>query len=312
MAFPEPLPLPQEFFEARKKRSAALLKITLWGIAIRFLIVLFELLGYAYSDSSVLLLDALSTLTDVTSSVLLIVSIKLAERPPDREHPFGHGRYEPIVGLQLGIFLVIAGCSMFIYEIRSFWHLAPKEPVNANIWMIPLFVCALLEMAYRKMVHIAKREHSPALFSEAVHFRIDSMNSLFALVALILAALFPDASWIIDRVGAAVIALFMVFVGLHAAKSNLNQLLDRIPDQVYFDKINEAAKSVHGVHETEKIRIQMYGPDAHVDIDVEVDPELSVEKAHLISQEVRCAIQKAWHHVRDVTVHIEPYYENDH
>lgn len=64
--------------------------------------------------------------------------------------------------------------------------------------------------------------------------------------------------------------------------------------------------------DTEKTRIQLYGPDAHVDIDIEVDPELSVQKAHKISQEVRIEIQKAWPAVRDVTVHIEPYYPNDH
>src|SRR5947209_3344684 len=119
MAFPEPLLPPIEFYAARKHRSKTLLKITCWGIFVRFLIAIFELLGFAFSGSSVLLIDALSTFADVASSLLLIVSIKLAERPPDREHPFGHGRYEPIVGLQLGIFLSLAGAGMFVYEFLA-------------------------------------------------------------------------------------------------------------------------------------------------------------------------------------------------
>ena len=88
--------------------------------------------------------------------------------------------------------------------------------------------------------------------------------------------------------------------------------MDRIPEDRFFNTVRQAAKHVEGVLETEKIRIQRYGPDAHVDIDIEVDPGLTVEVAHAISQKVRVEIQKAWPAVRDVTVHIEPYYSGDH
>ena len=104
----------------------------------------------------------------------------------------------------------------------------------------------------------------------------------------------------------------MIVMGVYAVRNNLHQLLDRVPDAHFFDTVTKAAKIVPGVLDTEKIRIQLYGPDAHVDIDVEVDPQLSVEKAHEISQKVRVEIQKEWPAVRDVTVHIEPYYPNDH
>jgi divalent metal cation (Fe/Co/Zn/Cd) transporter len=89
-------------------------------------------------------------------------------------------------------------------------------------------------------------------------------------------------------------------------------MMDRIPNPRFFEKVKNAARSVDGVEETEKIRIQLYGPDAHVDIDIEVDPHLTVEVAHKISQQVRAEIQKKWTAVRDVTVHVEPYYPNDH
>ena len=312
MAFPEPLLPPSEFFIARKQRSKTLLQITFWGIFIRFLIAVFELCGFVFSGSSVLLIDALSTFADVISSLLLIVSIKLAERPPDREHPFGHGRYEPIVGLQLGLFLTLAGAGMFVYEFLAFWHLEKSTTMDPRMWLLPLGACVLLEIAYLRMKRVAKDESSPALLAEAFHFRVDSLNSFVALIALILAALFPTWGWVFDRLGALGIAVFMCGVGLVAAKSNLNQLLDRIPEPEYFEKIRQAAKSVSGVLETEKLLIQMYGPDAHIDIDVEVDPFLTVEYAHTISQQVRNAIQKSWPQVRDVIVHIEPYYENDH
>jgi hypothetical protein len=97
-----------------------------------------------------------------------------------------------------------------------------------------------------------------------------------------------------------------------AAKNNIHQLLDRTPDDSYFTLVRDAAMKASGVHATEKILIQVYGPDAHVSIDVEVDPHLSVEVAHEITQKVRHEIQVAWPAVRDVIVHVEPYYEGDH
>jgi divalent metal cation (Fe/Co/Zn/Cd) transporter len=129
---------------------------------------------------------------------------------------------------------------------------------------------------------------------------------------LMMAAFFPHWGGTIDHLGALVIACFMIGLGLYGSKINLNQLMDVVPEKHYFDTVITAAKKVPGVYGTEKTRIQLYGPDAHVDIDVEVDPLLTVDHAHGISQQVRAEIQKAWPAVRDVTVHIEPYYPNDH
>jgi cation diffusion facilitator family transporter len=159
---------------------------------------------------------------------------------------------------------------------------------------------------------VATEQKSPALLAEALHFRTDSLNSGFALLALVAAALFPEVSGLCDRVGAIAIALCMTGMGLFGAKKNLNQLLDRTPESELFDLVQHAAMHVEGVLGTEKIRIMHYGPDAHVDIDIEVDPHLSVEVAHTISQHVRLSIQNAWPQVQDVTVHIEPYYKDDH
>lgn len=312
MGFPERVPIAESVYDARRARTKALVKVTVIGIFVRLAIVVFELVGYAIYDSLTLLLDSLSTLADVISSVVLVFSIKLAERPPDEEHPFGHGRYEPIAGLQLGIFLAIAGIGLCIQQVSNYLKAEHVPSISSHVWLFALVTVILLECSYHQMTKVAKQQKSQALLSEALHFRADSLNSCFALFVLIIVAVFPDFSVFFDRIGAIVIALVMCVMGLYAAKKNLNELLDRIPEEEFFTKVRQAAIRVTGVMETEKIRIQRYGPDAHVDIDVEVDPLMSVERAHSISQHVRAAIQHAWPQVQDVTVHIEPYYENDH
>lgn len=312
MAFPEKLPLAESVFEARKARNRAIIRVAFVGIAVRMVIVLSEFIGFVLFDSKTLLLDSLATFADVVSSLVLVFSVKLAERPPDDEHPFGHGRYEPIAGLQLGLFLTVAGIGLFSQQTSALYSGAVTHSVNPYVWLFALSSVGLLEFSYRRMRQVAKEQKSPALLAEALHFRTDSVNSCLALVALSAAALFPSVSGICDRIGALLIASCMCGMGLFAAKKNLNQLLDRIPEGELFTKVKQAALRVQGVKGTEKIRIQHYGPDAHVDIDVEVDPDLTVEVAHTISQHVRRSIQYEWPQVQDVTVHIEPFYENDH
>lgn len=310
--YPAPLLPPEQVSKARLERNKEVVSSASIGVIIRFSIIIFELVGVILFGSSALLMDALSSTLDVIFSLLLILCLKLAQRPPDTNHPFGHGRYEPLVGLQIGLLLTLIGTGMIFQQAFQLAYIPVKEIMNPYAWIFPFCALILLEISYRIVMRTAKKQNSPALAADAAHYRIDGLTSLFATVALIIAAFIPEWSLHIDHIGAIIIALLMIVIGLYTARKNLNQLLDHIPESNYFEKVKKAANRVKGVLDTEKIRIQLYGPDAHVDIDIEVDPHLSVEIAHGISQKVRVEIQKEWPAVRDVTVHIEPYYPGDH
>lgn len=310
--FPKKLKIPVDVFRQRVARQKELIRSASWGVIVRSIIIIFELVGVWLFASSALFLDALASIVDVISSLLLIVFIKLAARPPDSEHPFGHGRYEPLVGLQLGLLLLLVGAGMSIQQIFNFFEPSKIEVIDSRAWIFPVIAVILLETCYQIIMRTAKRQNSPALAADGIHYRIDALTSLFAAFALVAAAFIPSWSHVIDHIGAILIAFLMIYLGISAAKQNLNQVLDRIPEKLFFDKVRMAAGRAEGVLGTEKIGIQLFGPDAHVDIDVEVDPKLSVEVAHKISQRVRLEIQKEWPAVRDVIVHVEPYYPNDH
>src|SRR5689334_3554174 len=117
--FPEAIPLPENVEQQRKERRRQLVKTSKQAVALRFSIVAAEILGFVFLHSSALLLDALSHLMDAASSLFLIFCIKFAERPPDRNHPFGHGRFEPVAGLQLGVILVALGGVMLFQQIGA-------------------------------------------------------------------------------------------------------------------------------------------------------------------------------------------------
>jgi cation diffusion facilitator family transporter len=310
--FPRPLKPPQSIDKAREDRISTLINCVTIGIGIRVLIIVIEAIGFLYFGSSSLFMDALSTSLDICSSMILLLFIKLAAKPPDIDHPFGHGRYEPLAGMQLGVLLVVLGIIMIIQQSFELSQNIVMRQEPGFLWIIPLMAVIMLELAYRYIRYHAKKQTSTALYAEAIHFRTDAMTSFLATVALGLGSFLKDYAPLLDKLGAIGIGLIMAVLGLVAAKKNLNQLMDKVPEIGLFLKVKEAALKAQGVLGTEKIRIQQYGPDAHVDIDVEVDPYLSVEEAHKISQCVRLEIQKDWPSVQDVIVHIEPYYKGDH
>jgi len=310
MKFPEKLKLPPKVHAARRERIQQLTWITAIGISARLFISCLELGAYYFFDSAALLLDALSGLFDIATSLFLLVSLRLATRPPDTNHPFGHGRFEPLAGLLIGFSLVGAGIALFYQQIQA--PMAAESHFPAWLWLLPASAAFLLEICYQRMRWIAQEKGSAALAADANHFRTDGLSSLLAAGALIAGLFSPAMAHAFDHWGAIAISVLMVFLGLNALRENLRQLLDQKPESALFKRVRKAAESVEGVLGTEKIGIQNYGPDAHVDIDIELDPKLTVDKAHTISQHVRLAIQTEWPEVRDVTVHVEPYYPNDH
>jgi len=312
MEYPKPIKLPKSVSEARKNRKEEIVSSAKRGVFIRLAIIFVEFLGYAVFGSVALLADALASLLDVISTFVLIFFVKLAEKGPDKNHPFGHGRLEPLVGMQLGLFLALVGGWISFQQLFQISHETRVESIDSFLWLIPVFAVLLLEMCYRFMMRTAKAQNSPALAADALHYRIDALTSLLAAFALIFGAYFPAWSLVFDSTGAILIAVMMIIVGLNAAWKNLHQLIDKSPPKEFFELVKTAALKVEGVRGTEKIRIQQYGPDAHVNIDIEVDPDLNVDKAHEISQRVRVEIQKEWPQVRDVIVHIEPFYPSDH
>lgn len=310
--FPEAIPLPPSYIIARARRKKELVASIWLGIVFRLLIIFAEIVGYFYFFSVSLLFDGIASAVDVLFSLILLCGIWFAAKAPDDDHPFGHGRYEPLAGFQLSVFMIVGGIALVAQQSWSLFDVVEKEVLSPWAWTIPMGAVFLLEFSYQIMMHYARTHNSPALKADAVHFRIDALNSLFATVALLLVAFFPEGSSLFDHTGAILIAALMGIIGLLAARDNFYQLLDRKPDQKYFQLVREQAMRVEGVMDTEKLRIQVSGPDAHVDIDVEVDPKMDIENGHRISQHVRARIQEAWPAVRDVVVHLEPYYPNDH
>jgi cation diffusion facilitator family transporter len=310
--FPAPVERAGHVDDVRRTRLEEMRRAALLGVCVRLAAVLVEAAALWEWGYAALLTDVVASLFDVVASLILLLAIQYAARPPDSEHPFGHGRMEPLVGLQLGVLLALAGVWLAFRHVIGLARTPASGEVATWAWGVPFAAAVALEVAARLVGRTGRRQQSPALEAEAAHYRVDALTSVVAAAGLAAAAVWPEWGRRLDLLAAAVLAGIMVVLGARAAWENLHQLVDRIPDEESFDRVRTAALKVAGVEEVEKLRIRQAGPDAHVDIDIEVDPGLSVAEAHVITQHVRAQIQADWPMVRDVTVHVEPYYEGDH
>ncbi|WP_437227301.1 cation diffusion facilitator family transporter [Planctomicrobium sp. SH661] len=311
-SFPAPVKPELSVVTARIRRLSDLTRITVIGIVIRLLIIAAELAGVWFSRSAALFVDAVASLFDVLSSLVLLAAIRFAARPPDEDHPFGHGRAEPLAGFQLGLVLCGTGIWMAVNNLFALSRPAPHPGLGYWVCLIPAGATALLAIV-TYWVHVAGKEsRSTALRAEAVHYQIDTLTSLITTFTLLLAAWWQSQAGLFDHLGATLLSVLMVILGIQAAWENLDQLLDRVPHDDDFARVKASALQVEGVIDVEKMRIQHAGPDAHVNIDIEVLPEISVADSHVIAQQVRAQIQTDWPFVRDVVVHVEPFYAGDH
>ena len=311
-SFPAPVRPEGSVHAARDQRVQELTRVMLLGICLRLVVISAELIGVAWSASATLFVDALASLFDVMSSLILLGAMRFAARPPDEDHPFGHGRAEPLAGFQVGILLCGTGLWMALRNLLFLREPAIERHLPWWVWTIPAGATVLLGLTGRLIQRTGKATHSLALHAESIHFQIDALTSLLATVTLLAAVLWSAQAPVVDHLGGALLALSMVLLGAHAAWENVHQLLDRVPSEEDFERVRLSARSVEGVIDVEKVRIQHAGPDAHVDIDIEVDPNISVADSHVITQHVRARIQTDWPFVREVVVHVEPFYEGDH
>lgn len=310
--FPEPVSPAADVHRARQVRLRELQTVAWEGIGLRIAVIVAELAAWWWWGYAALLVDMTASAFDVLSSLAIVIAIRAAARPPDDEHPFGHGRYEPLAGMQLGVVITLAGGWL---AFRQVWGLATTDAAGfVSPWacLIPLAAAVVMELVSRRVAYIGRREDSTVLVAEGQHYRVDALTSLVAAVGLGAASLSPRFGHLVDLASATVLSGMMMWLGVHAALENLHQILDRVPQEAEFARVRGAALEVPGVLGVEKVRIQQAGPDAHVDIDIEVDPDLSVAEAHVITQHVRAQIQSDWPFVRDVVVHVEPYYPGDH
>lgn len=279
-------------------------RIALSGMAVTALLAVLKIFIGVAGNSAAVVADGLESAGDFFGSAIVLLGLTLAAKPPDYEHPYGHGRLETLSGLLIGLTLTATGA---VISAVSVMHLGqPRQPLAAYvIWPLLLSLVAKSTLAGIKFRY-GRKIHSAALTADAWHDTTDTISAIAALCAVGLtladSARFVDA----DRYGGFVVGLIVIGAGVRVAWETTRQLMDTMPDDAMVGQIRTAAATVPGVRGVEKCFARKTGLRYHVDLHLEVDPEMTVRQSHDLAHQVRLHVIDSLDWVADVLVHVEP------
>ncbi len=254
--------------------------------------------------SNAVLADGLESAGDVFSSGLVLLALTLAAKPADADHPYGHGRVEILTGLLIGMVLTATGTLISYGSIQRIG--LPRPEVAAYVvWPLVASLVAKSVLAIVKFRY-GRRIQSDALRADAWNDTMDTLSATVALVAVGLALISPDRFREADSIGGFAIGLIIVGVGVRIAYDTALQLMDTMPGEVLMNQIRETAATIPGARGVEKCYARKTGLRYHVDLHLEVDPQMTVRQSHQLAHEVQQRILERLDWVADVLVHVEP------
>lgn len=275
------------------------------GFIINGFLALTKLLAGLLGNSYALIADAVESMSDIFSSLVVWSGLRLASRDADERYPFGYGKAESVSAALVGVMLVGAALGIAIEAIREILlpHHAPA-PFTLGVLVL---VVLIKETLFRRVLRGAEEMGSPAVAADAWHHRSDALTSAAAFIGISI-ALIGGPGWEMADDWAALFASCLIFYnGARIIRPALAELMDQSPEDKVFRTVEAAARGVAGVLATEKLRIRTSGPRLLLELHVQADPRLSLHDAHILSGKVKSAIRAAVPRVNNVLVHMEPY-----
>jgi cation diffusion facilitator family transporter len=279
-------------------------RVALASIAVSAILAAVKITVGIVGRSASVLADGFESAGDVVAATAVFFGFAIASRPADEEHPYGHGRYETLTGLIVGIILFAAGIGICYRSLQGVDRVH-EVPAFYGVWVLVASMISKAGMSAVKF-HYGKRIRSAALTADAWNDFVDILSALTALTALGLTLLDPDRFLVADHYGGFAVGLFVIFTAMRVARDTSSRLTDEMPDDEMMSAIREVSLTVPGAVGVEKCFARNVGLQYYVDLHLEVDPDLTVRKSHEIATEVRFAIRKRLDWVADVLVHVEP------
>jgi len=257
-----------------------------------------------FGNSYALIADAIESTTDVFASFLILLGIKYAKRPADDNHPYGHGKIEPLVTFIIVVFLVISATVIAHESIQNIR--TPHEVPKAwTLWVLAIIII-WKEMSFQIVNKKSKETNSSSLKADAWHHRSDAITSVTAFIGILIAVIMGKGYETADDWAALVASALILYNSYLIFRPALGEIMD---EQLYDElilEVREKSVQVEGVLETEKCFIRKSGMQFHIDLHAIVDADLSVKEGHDIAHKLQDHLCETIPNVKRVLVHIEP------
>jgi cation diffusion facilitator family transporter len=254
--------------------------------------------------SDALIADAIESCADIFSSFLVLFGIHYASKPPDEDHPYGHGKAEPLVTFAVVGFLLVSATIIAVESVR---HLSEKQEQPAFFTLYVLAAIILIkELSYQYVYRKGQQTNSTSLKADAWHHRSDAISSLIAFLGILATFLFGKGFEKADDWAALIASFFIVYNAYRIFRPALGEIMDEHTHHELIDQIHVAAANVPGVMGIEKCWARKNGMSYVVDLHLEIDGNLSVTEGHGISHALKDHLMEVFPYLTDVLIHIEP------
>ncbi|HEY5041686.1 MAG TPA: cation diffusion facilitator family transporter [Verrucomicrobiae bacterium] len=286
---------------SRLQRS---LRATFLGLAANVILTAVKFLAGILGHSQALIADAVESLADIFSSIIVWRGLVVAETPPDEDHPYGHGKAEPLAAATVSAMLLLAAGMIAFHSLTGI--VTPRVAPSPWTLIILVIVIATKEMLFRFVLRESETVSSSAVETDAWHHRSDAITSAAAFIGISIALIGGQGYETADNWAALAAACVIAWNGWRLLRPAFNELMDRSPDHELIEQIRAVAEKIPGVGSVEKCFVRKMGYQFFVDMHIEVDPQMTVDNSHRIGHEVKNKVRAEIPSVRDVLIHIEP------
>jgi len=290
--------------EKKETKSEKAIKTTYWSIAGNTFLAITKGIAGVFGNSYALIADAIESTTDIFASLLVLFGLKYAAKPADENHPYGHGKAEPLITFAVVGFLVVSATIIFIESIHNIQkpHSIPKPFTLIVLGAIILFK----EASYRYVIRKSKETNSTSLKADAWHHRSDAVTSLMAFIGISIALFLGKGYETADDWAALLASLFIVYNAYLIFRPALGEIMDEHLHDDIIEEIRIQCKKVEGVIATEKCKVRKMGMHYIVDLHVIVEKDLTVFEGHQIAHNVKDTLMNDIPDIADILIHIEP------
>ena len=285
-----------------EQRKHAINKVTLWGVFVNVVLSITKIVGGVFGFSAALLADGIHSLSDLASDAMVLFAAKHAGEEADEDHPYGHGRFETLATVGLGVLLITVSLGIAYDGVVRL----TSEAVHTVPHVLTLWVAGLSIVSNEALYHYTKRVglqiRSELLRANAWHHRSDAISSIVVLVGIGGAmAGMPK----LDAYAAIVVAIMIMKIGADLAYQSIQELVDTGLEPELVEKIKSQILLNKDVQQLHMLRSRRMGHTALVDVHIQVAPKLSVSEGHQISEAVEYSLKNSFDEINDVTVHID-------
>lgn len=290
-------------------RTSKVTFVTLVGSVVNIVLTVFKILAGIMGRSTAMIADAIHSLSDLLSDIIVIVFVKISSKGRDKNHDYGHGKFETFATLIISLMLIVVAANLMSGGIGKIKAILGGEQVSSP-GMIALWAAVasivFKEALYHYTIIQGKALNSPMMIANAWHHRSDAMSSIGSLIGIGGAIFLGNKFVILDPVTGCVISIFIFVMAVRMSVPAIKELLDvSLPDEVE-ERIEATAKTIPGVIELHELKTRREGPGIIMEGHLVLHSDISLKEAHNISKKVEESLRKEFGPETQISLHLEP------